>query len=149
MVLLVQRVAHGAALVAESGVRPGGLVVDGQDAAPVQEAFDGLEPSFSAAARARAGPGVGDGLLRAGDPAADDVLAVERHEWGLGPRPGGEDLRVEQDGARRHSSSAREGFPLGVGEVGDGERLVFTQGFRPGRVPVRCGGMGGADSTAE
>ena len=59
MLLLVQGAAQGAALVAEPGVRPGGVVVDGQDAAPAQEAFDGLEPAFAPAGCDRAVPDLG------------------------------------------------------------------------------------------
>lgn len=68
MLRLVQRVTHRAALVARPGVRPGGLVVDGQHPAAVWQSLHGLQPPLAPAGRNRAVANLGDASL--GDRAA-------------------------------------------------------------------------------
>jgi hypothetical protein len=74
VLLLMQGVAESAALVAQSGIDPGGLVVDRQYAAPVQQAFDGFKAPLAPVGRDRAVADLGHALLRDGDATTEDML---------------------------------------------------------------------------
>jgi len=75
----------------------------GSGAGGVRRLRAGVRPSWLRSRRT----GPRHGLLRDGDPAADDVLAVDRHERGLGSEPGKTDgyHRLHRGGDRQSNSA--------------------------------------------
>src|SRR5437867_8846476 len=103
VLLLMKRMAGQPAVVSEASHSVDRLDVDWEGTGSSDQPVQPPEPRGAPAGLQRAVAGFRDGLGCNRQPLADQMLRVLHVEWGSGTQPGGEDLRVDENG---HSSRA-------------------------------------------